>query len=509
MRAIKRAQNLHDVTDLRAISRFLLEQTTDAFAYGYKGSLLARLAVAALHLQQHDIARRAMNVRRSSFATSMLPFESAALVRNLLRVHNVTDAWHVLEQELPLPLPRPPVVVVDKNYSSSHNSIESSPLAITNDDDDDDDALMRDRFKHRALAMASIISRHFFENEPWLAVQACNQLAREMGPLLHQARMTATELEMPWPRLLKAASTCQSTMRSSAVTSSSASSSSSQRTDDDQQQQQQLPCNVVYAVLNALVALPSENSSRTYELLAQALVRRTVFCTGAVSIDKCPPADRGEAAFIGRSNVGKSSLVNMVTNRKALAYVSKRPGKTRQFNYFAVNERPGYEKEIRYGDFVPGKKDQDSFYIVDLPGFGFARVPEKQRRDWATFMELYITTRVNLRVVFHLIDGRHGPTVDDAEIMQMVSQSLASSVSQKKAAVQYVIVLTKADKNAKVGSAAGKLGGKVTPRVMDSLKQVMKDSGVPSHVPVVLTSAETKLGRDEMWKYLRLAAESF
>ena len=219
MRAIKRAQNLHDVPDLRAISRFLLEQTTDAFAYGYKGSLLARLAVAALHLQQHDIARRAIQVRRSSFATSMLPFESAALVRNLLRVHNVTDAWHVLEQELPLPLPRPPVLV-DKNDSSSHNnSIESSPLAIANDDYDD--ALMRDRLKHRALAMASIISRHFFENEPWLAVQACNQLAREMGPLLHQAQMTATELEMPWPRLLKAASTCQSTMRSSAATSSS------------------------------------------------------------------------------------------------------------------------------------------------------------------------------------------------------------------------------------------------------------------------------------------------
>jgi uncharacterized protein YcaQ len=104
LRAIKRAQNLHDVQYIRSIERFLLEEVDESFGYGYRGSLLARLAVAALHLQEHAIARRAMVERHTTHRVSMLPMESAAIIRGLLRVHNVTDALEVLEDELSLPV---------------------------------------------------------------------------------------------------------------------------------------------------------------------------------------------------------------------------------------------------------------------------------------------------------------------------------------------------------------------------------------------------------------------
>ena len=83
----------------------------------------------------------------------------------------------------------------------------------------------------------------------------------------------------------------------------------------------------------------------------------------------------------------RRSLVNMVLNRKALAYTSKRPGKTQQFNYFSVNDKLDKKKEVKFGDQFPNQApDSDSFYIVDLPGFGYAKVPEKQRLDWENFM---------------------------------------------------------------------------------------------------------------------------
>uniref|UniRef100_A0A7R9WZ35 EngB-type G domain-containing protein n=1 Tax=Craspedostauros australis TaxID=1486917 RepID=A0A7R9WZ35_9STRA len=211
----------------------------------------------------------------------------------------------------------------------------------------------------------------------------------------------------------------------------------------------------------------------------------------------CPKADRGEAVFIGRSNVGKSSLVNMVTNRKSLAYTSKRPGKTQQFNFFAVNDKPGREKEIRYGDVMIGEKDPDSFYIVDLPGFGFAKVPDYQREMWASFMSDYLSTRRTLKVVFHLVDARHGLIDEDTTIMQQVATSLPKNVA-------YVVVLTKADKNVKKSSKHKP--GKVSADILTSVRETMKRCKV-GNSPIILTSAETKLGRDDIWRYLKLAAE--
>ena len=180
-----------------------------------------------------------------------------------------------------------------------------------------------------------------------------------------------------------------------------------------------------------------------------------------------------------------------------MAFTSKRPGKTQQFNFFAVNDKPGRDKEIRYGDTIEGEKDPDSFYIVDVPGFGFAKVPDKQRKEWADFLSEYTTTRKTLRVLFHLIDARHGPIDEDVSIMKQMGETLPKNV-------KYVVVLTKADKNVKGPST--KNSGKVSKPVLDKVRQTMKENGV-GNSPVFLTSAETKLGRDDVWRYMRFAAE--
>lgn len=455
IRAIKRAQNLHDAEDLRTIEKFLLEEVDESFAFGYRGSLLSRLAVAALHMNNHQLARTAIDVRRQEYRSSMLPLESAAIIRGLLRVQNITDALKVLDDELSLPL-------AGTSLSSTEN---------------------QERLKWRALALCSIASRHFFNGEPSQAVRACERLS-EVGPIVREAALSAKQLDMPWSRLMLGASQCESGRRDGSVTPCEG-------------VDVKLPCNLVYSVLSAMSTFPSDNSDEVYERLSNALVRRVLFITGAVDMKGCPPPDRGEAAFIGRSNVGKSSLINMITNRKGLAYTSKTPGKTQQFNFFAINDKPGREKEIKYGDEVPGKPDLDSFLIADLPGFGFAKVPEKQRREWSEFMSQYMKERQNLRVVFHLIDSRHGPTEEDKKIMKQVSENLSSKAN-------YVVVLTKADKNIKGSSGAQ---GKVSRSVMEDLRQAMNNNGVGKR-PVILSSSETKLGRDDLWRYLRLAAEA-
>lgn len=135
--------------------------------------------------------------------------------------------------------------------------------------------------------------------------------------------------------------------------------------------------------------------------------------------------------------------------------------------------------------------------MVDLPGFGFAKVPDKVRRDWSDFMTSYIQTRKTLKVVFHLVDSRHGPTKEDNRIMQQIGEILPKSVT-------YVVVLTKSDKNIK--GVTKKNEGKVSRKVMDALRLTMKSNKL-GNAPVILTSAESKLGRDDLWRYLRRAAE--
>eukprot|EP00521_Asterionellopsis_glacialis_P008654 CAMPEP_0195286802 /NCGR_PEP_ID=MMETSP0707-20130614/4124_1 /TAXON_ID=33640 /ORGANISM="Asterionellopsis glacialis, Strain CCMP134" /LENGTH=548 /DNA_ID=CAMNT_0040346491 /DNA_START=130 /DNA_END=1774 /DNA_ORIENTATION=- len=447
MRAIKRAQNLHDVHDVAVIENFLLNECDESFAYGYRGSLLARLAVAALHMNNQELAKKAINERKLKHKDTMLPMEGAALIRGLLRVHDVDFAIKILDDEL---------------------SIPSGDTPLT-------DPANKECIKQRALSLASIASRHFFEGEPSMAVKACT-LMTELGPIVRESGLDIEELKMPWTRIIQGAAQCESCRRDGSV-------KPCEGVDVE------LPCNLVYAVLNAMTTFPSDNDDRTYEALSNALVRRTVFVTGAVGVAGLPKADRGEAVFIGRSNVGKSSLVNMITNRKSLAYTSKRPGKTQQYNYFAVNDKPGRDKEIRYGDVLEGEKDPDSFYIVDLPGFGFAKVPQQQRQQWSDFLETYISTRKSLKVVFHLVDARHGPIDEDMRIMKQIGTSLPRGIS-------YVVVLTKADKNVKGPNS--KNSGKVSRDVMGKLRDTMRQNKV-GNAPVILTSSETKLGRDDIW----------
>ena len=140
------------------------------------------------------------------------------------------------------------------------------------------------------------------------------------------------------------------------------------------------------------------------------------FVLGAASLSQLPESNRPEIAFAGRSNVGKSSLINALLNRKNLARSSAEPGKTRELNYFDVGE---------------GK-----LWLVDLPGFGYAKVSREQQAKWVQLTKRYLRGRANLRRVFLLVDSRRGLMDTDLETMDMLNT----------AAVTYQIVLTKSDK---------------------------------------------------------------
>ncbi|MFB0957474.1 MAG: ribosome biogenesis GTP-binding protein YihA/YsxC [Clostridiaceae bacterium] len=119
---------------------------------------------------------------------------------------------------------------------------------------------------------------------------------------------------------------------------------------------------------------------------------KSEFLTSAVKRDQYPEADRPEVAFIGRSNVGKSSIINSLTNRKGLARVSNTPGRTRLVNFFLINE---------------------SVYLVDLPGYGYAKVSKSEKENLGKITDEYFTSRTNLNKVVLLLDSRHKPTQDD------------------------------------------------------------------------------------------------
>jgi GTP-binding protein len=141
------------------------------------------------------------------------------------------------------------------------------------------------------------------------------------------------------------------------------------------------------------------------------------FIKGVVAIDGLPQDGRPEVAFAGRSNVGKSSLINALTGRRALARVSVTPGRTRELNFFTLG------------------KDAE-FYLVDMPGYGYARAPKGEIKGWTRLIRDYLKGRRELKRVFLLIDARHGIKTNDHETLTLMDE----------AAVSYQVVLTKADK---------------------------------------------------------------
>lgn len=141
----------------------------------------------------------------------------------------------------------------------------------------------------------------------------------------------------------------------------------------------------------------------------------TDFVKGVVAMDGMPPDDRIEICFAGRSNVGKSTLINALTGRKALARASNTPGRTQEINFFTC---------------------ADSHYVVDLPGYGFAKAPKDTVAKWQRLLKAYLSGRATLRRAFVLIDSRHGVKAVDEEIMTLLDRS----------AVTFQVVMTKADK---------------------------------------------------------------
>ena len=185
--------------------------------------------------------------------------------------------------------------------------------------------------------------------------------------------------------------------------------------------------------------------------------RPTTFVMGAVSLGQLPEPDRIEIAFAGRSNVGKSSLINALTNQKGLARASGEPGRTRELNFFNIEE-----SNVR---------------IVDLPGYGYAKAPKDVVDKWTRLTRDFLRGRVNLKRVYLLIDSRHGLKKVDLAIMDVFDES----------AVSYQIVLTKTDK---IKPPAVK---RVTQETLDA---VLKR---PAAFPRVLaTSSSKKDGLDMM-----------
>ena len=180
------------------------------------------------------------------------------------------------------------------------------------------------------------------------------------------------------------------------------------------------------------------------------------FLKGVVAMDGLPPADRTEVCFAGRSNVGKSSLINALAGRRALARASNTPGRTQEINFFRLG---------------------DDRYLVDLPGYGFAQAPKPVVARWQALLKAYLAGRPTLRRAFLLIDARHGPKPADTEIMELLDRS----------AVSFQAVLTKADK-----LAAAALADTVR-RTADGLAR-----HPAAFREIVVTSAEKGSGLDTL-----------
>ena len=215
--------------------------------------------------------------------------------------------------------------------------------------------------------------------------------------------------------------------------------------------------------MNAPPAI-EEDTAEDLEFGRKLFASGVDFLMGAVSLNTLPAPDRSEVAFAGRSNVGKSSLINALFRRKNLARASNTPGRTRELNYFTIQNR---------------------LYVVDLPGYGYAKVSKSVVERWTKLTRRYLQGRPTLKRVYLLVDSRHGIKSSDEELMKELDT----------AAVSYQIILTKADKCKK------RHLDQVVQKTYESLKKHLA-----AHPRVILTSAEKGDGieilRSEIGKFV-------
>ncbi len=190
------------------------------------------------------------------------------------------------------------------------------------------------------------------------------------------------------------------------------------------------------------------------------IIKKAEFLASNTDVRKCPDANMPEYAFIGRSNVGKSSLINMISNNKKLAKTSNKPGKTQLINHFLIN---------------------NSWYLVDLPGYGYAKTSKKLRNVWAGFIKEYLTKRQNLICIFVLIDVRHDAQKIDLDFMYHLT------IAQ----LPFSIVFTKADKLGKT---------QLQSNIQKYIKRMLETwDYAPDYF---VTSSTTKQGRLELLEYI-------
>lgn len=198
-------------------------------------------------------------------------------------------------------------------------------------------------------------------------------------------------------------------------------------------------------------------------------IKKATYLVSSPTVDKCPKADRPEYAFIGRSNVGKSSLINMLCNNQKLAKTSANPGKTQSINHFEIESTA---KE---------KGPVSKWFLVDLPGYGYAKIDQSSRRRWEQMIEGYLRKRENLINVFVLIDARHMPQKIDLEFVNQLGEW----------GVPFTIVFTKADKEKPA----------VVERHVKAFLDAMRETWqfLP---PSIVSSALKKAGREEILAHI-------
>ncbi len=187
-------------------------------------------------------------------------------------------------------------------------------------------------------------------------------------------------------------------------------------------------------------------------------IHNVLFTVSAVDPKQYPPANVPELAFAGRSNVGKSSLINKLLNRKSLARVSQKPGKTATVNFYDIDK---------------------ALNFVDLPGYGFARVSKEEKKRWGNIIETYLNTRENLSQVILLVDSRHTPTEDDRTMMGFI----------RAVCDRAVVIATKCDKLKKS-------------EIEDRMYDIIKALRLEGDDIIIPFSTVTSMGVEEFWSYV-------